>query len=104
MLDDINTVFLPTDFSENAREALPFAAEIALRAKARLTLLHCVEENIHFTPQKEQRKEKIIKETTEAFDKLVGELEEDDSFRELQIGTKLVSGHPVENILEEVRS
>jgi nucleotide-binding universal stress UspA family protein len=43
---DIESMVLPTDFSEAAGDAAPLAFELALAAKAKLILFHCVEQDV----------------------------------------------------------
>ncbi|MDR8393248.1 universal stress protein [Aliifodinibius sp. S!AR15-10] len=101
MLTDIKTVFLPTDFSENANQALPYAAELALITNATLTLMYCVEEPFDFAPMVADKKEKIVEKVTARFEKLVADLKKKKRFKDLKVETKLLSGHPVVNIVEE---
>ncbi len=100
MLTDIKTIFLPTDFSENANEALPFAYELARKTGATLTLLYCIEEPFDFAPMVEDYKEKIVERATKLFDKMLLELKSKKGFKELRINTKILSGHPVTNLLQ----
>ncbi|MFH5833139.1 universal stress protein [Halalkalibaculum sp. DA3122] len=104
MLADIDTIFFPTDFSENANQALPFAAELALKTEARLSLLYCLEEPFDFAPMHAHDKEKLTEKVSELFEQLVAGLRRNERFKQLKIDTKLLPGHPVVNILDEARS
>ncbi len=104
MLTNIDTVFLPTDFSKNANQALPFAAELALQNDAALFLMYCVEEPFDFAPMVAEKKEELVERVTEQFEQLVSELKSKNRFKKLQIKTKLLTGHPIVNIREEARA
>jgi len=43
---EIESMLLPTDFSEAAGDAAPLAFELAISAGAKLTLFHCVEQDV----------------------------------------------------------
>lgn len=104
MFTDINTIFFPTDFSDNANQALPFAAELALKADARLIFLYCVEEPFDFAPMVADKKEKIVEKVSELFEEMVVDLKRKKRFKDLEIETKLLSGHPIVNILDEAKN
>lgn len=101
MLSTLNNILFPTDFSENANTALEFAAEIAAETGASLNMMYCVEEPFDLAPMVKEKKQQIVEKVTASFEKTVSELKGRKKFKGLQIGTKLVSGHPVVNILEE---
>lgn len=98
----INHVLFPTDFSKNAQRALPFAAEIADRNNAKLTLFHASQETMDMAPSFEQSKEKTIKETTGQFEELITELRQESRFKDLEISTILQSGQPVTSLLGQI--
>ena len=46
-IEAVNKILVPIDFSNHSRKALNFASEIAQSYKARLQVLHIIEETIH---------------------------------------------------------
>lgn len=103
MLTDIKNILMPTDFSENANRALPFATELARKTGATLIPLYCVEEPFDFAPMVEDYKEQIVERVTKLFDEMLDELQSKKKLKGLRINTKILSGHPVTNILQEAR-
>ena len=47
-MKNIRHILFPTDFSENADNALPYALEMACQFGAELTLFHAIEEPYDF--------------------------------------------------------
>lgn len=97
----LDTIFFATDFSKNARRALPFAAEIASRAGSKLTLFHASQSALDFTPGFEQEKEKVVREAGREFDTLISGLNEEGRYKDLEISTLVQSGHPTVGLLEK---
>lgn len=95
-------IFFLTDFSKNAKRALPFAAEIAHRSGAKLFLFHASQETIDITPGYKESKEKSIDYADKEFDKLIKELRKNERYENLTITTILQSGHPTANLKEQV--
>lgn len=103
MLTNLKTIFFPTDFSKNANQALPFAAELAVRTDATLILLYSSEETYDFAPMVADKKGKIIEKVTRLFEEIAADLKSQKRYKSLKIDSKLLSGHPVVNILEEAK-
>ncbi|MDZ7691064.1 MAG: universal stress protein [Balneolaceae bacterium] len=81
MLTNLNTIFVPTDFSQIANQSLPFAAELAVQTGASLTLLYCAEEPFDFAPMVDNKKEKIIEKVTELFESISNNLKNKKKFK-----------------------
>ncbi|SMO63438.1 universal stress protein [Fodinibius sediminis] len=96
-------ILFPTDFSNNADRALPFAAEIALRSGAQLTLFHSGTAAMDMSPGFQKAKDKEIHDADEAFEKLIGVLRRDDRYKEISIRTLLQSGNTLNNILSYLK-
>lgn len=101
MATKIDNIFFPTDFSNNAKGALLFAAEIAARKDSTLILFHASQGAMDFAPNFEKAKEKEIKEASQQFDELINELKKDDKYTDLNVRTILQSGHPAVGLLEQ---
>ncbi len=95
-------IFFLTDFSKNAKRALPFAAEVAHRSGAKLFLFHASQETIDITPGYKESKEKSIDYADKEFDKLIKELRKNERYENLTITTILQSGHPTASLKEQV--
>lgn len=97
----INHIFFPTDFSNNAKRALPFAAEIALKADAKLTLFHASQIKMDLAPNFEKAKEQFDEESSKQFDKLISSLN-DGRYSSLSISSVTKDGQAVPAILNQV--
>ncbi|NIT56135.1 MAG: universal stress protein, partial [Aliifodinibius sp.] len=101
MAYSINHIFFPTDFSKNAERALPFAAEIALKTDAKLTLFHATQETMDIAPDFEKTRDQVIDDSSSNFDKLLNSLE-GDRFDSLEISTVVQDGQTVTALLSQV--
>jgi len=101
MAFSINHIFFPTDFSKNAKRALPFAAEIALKTDAKLTLFHATQETMDIAPDFEKKRDQVIDDTSNNFDKLLNSLE-GDQYNNLDISTVVQDGQAVTALLNQV--
>lgn len=100
MSTPVKHIIFPTDFSDNASRALPFALETALRFNATLTILHTVQQAYDFTTIGDQ-----IRQTSEEYaHSRLGELEKEvgqqDKYRQLEIRTQVQHGRTVSSIME----
>ncbi|TYP95604.1 Nucleotide-binding universal stress protein, UspA family [Fodinibius salinus] len=102
MAFSIDRIFFPTDFSKNAEQALPFAAEIALKTGAKLTLFHASQEAMDITPDFEKTRDQVIDDSSKNFDKLLNSLEE-DRYSSLEISTIVQDGQTVTALLNQVK-
>ncbi|MDZ7714592.1 MAG: universal stress protein [Balneolaceae bacterium] len=102
MASSINHIFFPTDFSKNAERALPFAAEIAQKFGAKLTLFHASQDTMDLAPNFEETRKKTIQEANNQFDALLAILKENDLSEGLNISTVLQSGETVTNLLSQM--
>lgn len=97
----INHILFPTDFSKNAEHALQFAAEIASKTNARLTLFHASQVKMDLAPNFEKKKEHLVEEGDREFEKLVATLKK-DHYDQLPISTLIKDGQAVSAILNQV--
>lgn len=103
MLSLKNQIIFPTDFSENAKKALPYAAEIAYQADSELILFHASQDAMYLSPNFDEARKQTIEKTSNQFDQLINELQEDERFKDLSISTALQLGQPVTALLEFIR-
>lgn len=93
-------ILFPTDFSPNAHQALPFAAKIAQRTGATLTLLHVRQELLDIKPGVGSHKEKTTLDSP--FEGIIHELRNDERYTDLDLNTIVVKGTPLKNILSQI--
>lgn len=101
MATEFSNILFPTDFSKNAENALPFAAEIAQRTGSKLILFHASQSAMDFSPNFEQAKKEAISNAEKEFEKLIEGLKKNDKYGDLEITTILQSGHPTVGLLEK---
>ena len=104
-----NHIFFPTDFSTNAEHALSFAAEIAHKTGAKLTLFHAIQDPVHsapsamdFTAGSETSREEKTRKANARFDKLINDLKQHKKYQDLKIATLLESGQPTACLLNQI--
>lgn len=95
-------IIFPTDFSSNARNAFFFAAEIARKSGAKLTIFHASSSSMDITPNYRQSRILEIDEISNKFDDRISEIREQEKFRNLNISTIIQSGIAVTSLLEYV--
>jgi nucleotide-binding universal stress UspA family protein len=103
----ISRILVPTDGSDTAAKAVKYAADLALKVGAEVTLLGVIENNFYAAPSMPgavipshltEPVEEYIRES------LTGTLQElEKSYRQCGVSVRTVirSGHPVEEILRE---
>ena len=99
----LNQLLFPTDFSENSKKVLPFALELARRSKAKLTLVHSIEEPYDFAPMIEELRQSISRKVQSLFEELLDEIAEDSRYSDLKIETRILNGRIATAILDEAR-
>jgi len=98
----ITHILFPTDFSKNAEHALSFAAEIASRNGARVTLYHASQDTMDLAPNFEASKDDTIQDANEHFDQLIKGLHKKKKYKDLEFATLLQSGQPVTSLLNYI--
>lgn len=98
----LNHIFFPTDFSDNAEQALPFAAEIAGKTGAKLTLFHAAREKMDVAPGFEKKPDQVMDDSSNQFDKLLQNLDK-DRHSDLDISTVVQVGQTVTALLNQVK-
>lgn len=99
----IKNVLYPTDFSDNARNALPFALEIVKHSDATLHLIHSIEEPYDFAPMAEEIMKGVTHKVQRLFDEMIEDIRKKKPYEAVNIKTHIRSGRPVYSILEESR-
>lgn len=96
----LNHILHPTDFSENARAALPFVLELARRSEAAITLFHSIEEVYQYATLLDDLKEGARRKARSLFNDMIDEIRDDDRYSDLDIESVIYSGRPAHTILE----
>lgn len=100
----IKNILFPTDFSENSRNALDFALEIALKSGANLHIMHSIEEPYDFPSRVEEVKKSLSQGVKKLFDALIEEIKEDEKYDKAPIKTYIQTGRALYTILEETEN
>jgi nucleotide-binding universal stress UspA family protein len=98
----LNHILFPTDFSKNAERALSFAAEIAAKTGARLTLFHASQETMDMAPNFAKSKDETIHDANTHFETLIKSLKKEERYEDLNISTILQSGQPTTSLLNKI--
>lgn len=98
----IDHILFPTDFSNNAERALPFAAETAYRTGARLTLFHAGVNTMDMSPDFVKAKNKEIRDTDRKFNTIIAKLKETDRYKNISIRTILQSGNATTALINQI--
>lgn len=96
----MKNILIPTDFTENAGNALRYALELARVSKAKCTLLHAYEMPYDFASQMENRIVAIRENVTKKIKKLVAELQADERYSGLELHYQVEEGTPERVITE----
>lgn len=94
----IKSILFPTDFSANSKKALPFALKLALENKAKLHLVHSIEEPYDFAPIVEDIKQNVTRKVEQLFEDLIDEVKKQKEFESLRIKSHLFEGRSVHSI------
>lgn len=104
MNSSIKKILFPTDFSDNANNALPFALAIAKKNNATLHILHSIEEPYDFAPMNEEIKEGVSGKVRKLFAEMTEEISNNKRYSDLKIQTHIQTGRSTYAILEEARA
>lgn len=97
----INNILFPTDFSDNARNALPFALEFSKRTGATLHILHSIEEPYDFAPMAEEVKKGVTRKVQRLFEEMLDEIRKEKKYADIPIHTHIQTGRALYTIPEE---
>lgn len=98
----VREILFPTDFSENARHALPFVLDLARRSGARLHLFHSIENPYELAPLQEDVKNRTARKVKYLLQDLKQEILQDEQNKELEIETDTIGGQTMFSILQKV--
>jgi len=100
----INNILFPTDFSENAKQALPYALEIAYQTGATIHLLHSIEEPYDFAPLAQEVKKSVSHKVDLLLQEILEDIQQQKKYAKLNIKTQIQSGRALYTILEEAQN
>lgn len=99
----VKKILLPTDFSDNAQNALIFALELAKKTGAQLELLHCIEEPYNFAPMVDQIMQQIVQKSEQLFDNIKDDIHKNHRYTGIDVQTSIQTGKSTLTILEEAK-
>ena len=105
----ISRILVPTDGSETAAKAVKYAADLALKVGAEVTLLGVIEKNFYAAQSlpaaaaPNHLTEPIEEYIREALTEMLKEMEKLYNQRGIPVKTVIRSGYPVEEILQEAK-
>ncbi|MDZ7806439.1 MAG: universal stress protein [Gracilimonas sp.] len=95
----IKNILYPTDFSENAKHALPFALKLAKENNAKLHFLHSIEEPYDFAPMVENFKQNVTRKVEKLFEEIIEDIKEEKEYESLDVKSHLFEGRSVYSVL-----
>jgi nucleotide-binding universal stress UspA family protein len=95
----IKNILYPTDFSENARHALPFALSLAKENKAKLHIMHSIEEPYDFAPMVENIKQNVTRKVEKLFEEMIEDIHGQNQYGNLKVKSHLFEGRSVYSVL-----
>lgn len=104
MDSSINNIVFPTDFSDNARRALPYVLKIAKKTGATVHILHSIEEPYDFAPLAQEIKEGVTNKVESLFEELIKEIRQEGVYSDVPIKTHIHTGRAINAILEADQS
>lgn len=99
---NIKNILYPTDFSDNARNALPFALELAKKTGSKVHIMHSIEEPYDFAPMVEDIKKNVTRKVKKLFEEMVEEINGKKENEGIKIRTHIVEGRTVHSLLSVV--
>ncbi len=98
-MKSIQHILIPTDFSDNAAKAYPFAMEMALKYKADVTFLLVLEKPYDFSLRANEHLKILIENAEEIFQELTDSFRNNSKYSDVNIDYKVVSGKVVSQIM-----
>lgn len=97
-------ILFPTDFSDNADNALPFAVELSRRTGAKLTLFHVIETPFNMPHDSDDLPATHAGKARELIEQKVGEISGAEGNEALDVDAILQNGNVVTSILDQSRA
>lgn len=85
-------LLVPTDFSENAEQAYPYALKIAAKTGSKVTFWLTIEEPFDFATRVEEKMEGIIEYARKKFEEMISEFARIPEYSGLEIDYQIVHG------------
>ena len=97
----IKNILYPTDFSENAKHAFPFALKLAKETGATIHVMHSIEEPYDFAPMVEEIKKNVTNKVKKLYNEMLEDVEKQEEYGEgkVKIKTHIFNGRAVYSIL-----
>lgn len=98
----MKTLLFPTDFSENAMNAMHYALAFAAKTNAEIVLLHVSEIPYDFASRADIALDEMRKYAKKEMKKLLNKLQEDEAYAQVEARSILKSGSVIPVILESI--
>lgn len=99
----IKNILFPTDFSDNAKHALPFALKLAKKTRAKLHIIHSIEEPYDFAPMVENIKKNVTHKVNKLYEEMLENILKNDEYKDLSIKTHLFEGRTVYSVISTIQ-
>lgn len=101
---EIEHILYPTDFSDNAREALPYALELACQTGATVHIMHSIEEPYDFAPMAQDVKKGVDRKVEKLLHEMIDDITKEEKYASLDIKTHIQTGRTIYAVLEEAQN
>lgn len=101
----IKNILYPTDFSDNAKHALPYALSLAKKTGATLHIMHSIEEPYDFAPMVEDIKKDVTRKVKKLYEDMIEDINKKKEYAEdgIKIRTHIFNGRTVYSLLSATR-
>jgi len=96
-------ILVPTDFSENAQKAYPFALNIASKTNSAVTFLLAIEQPFDFAVRIEEKMSALTDYAHTQFQNLMDELKKKEEYAALDIDFEILKGRPASAINKKAK-
>ncbi|MBD3616322.1 MAG: universal stress protein [Gracilimonas sp.] len=98
----IKNILYPTDFSDNAKNALPFALELAKKTGAMVHIMHSIEEPYDFAPMVEDIKKNVTRKVKQLYEEMLADIKSKKEYESVNIKTHIFEGRTVHSLLSVI--
>lgn len=100
----MENIIYPTDFSDTANIALPYALELARKTGAAVHIIHAIEEPYDFAPMVQDVKKEVNRKVEVLLRDMVEDIRKEQKYQEVDIQTHIKTGRTRYAIMDEARN
>jgi nucleotide-binding universal stress UspA family protein len=100
----MKNIIYPTDFSDTAKIALPYALELARKTGAAVHIIHAIEEPYDFAPMVQDVKKEVNRKVEVLLRDMVEDIRKEQKYQEVDIQTHIKTGRSRYAIMDEARN